>query len=65
LIILELLGRVPPGRAFGYIFYSAPLHKRIPPQSLTQTVKGEILFLRESEGISLIIELPPTLAEGN
>ena len=33
-----LLGRVPPGRAFGYIFYSAPLHKRIPPLSLTLLV---------------------------
>jgi len=36
------LGRVPPGRAFGYIFYCAPLHKRIPPLSLTLLVSLEM-----------------------
>ena len=32
------IGRVPTGRAFGYIFYYALLHKRIPPLSLTLLV---------------------------
>ena len=49
-------GRFPPGRAFGYIFYSVPLHKRIPPQSLTRKRGSEIQRFKATKGFRIEIE---------
>jgi hypothetical protein len=51
-------GRFPPGRAFGYIFYSVPLHKRMPPQSLTRKKGSKVQRLKARKVFNIKIEYP-------